>query len=242
MDGKFLPIQELINEMPGRPWVNLASANEHVPNIERWIRAEKESIRSIQHILTLNNIPKLFLIHLMFQAIKMLNHFPVKGGIYDTIISTTIMKVESFHYKKNIGLQIGQYCQVHNYDTPCNSNKLRTKGAIYMRPSGNIRGGFKFIRLRSIENITRWSLDIIPMPDTVIYRVKILGKYQPGILVFTDRMGRIIGDGDAETKGLDGDENEAPLIKVDKKKIILTIKGIKRKSILNRRNKLSNNQ
>ena len=80
------------------------------------------------------------------------------------------------------------------------------------------------------------------MPDTVIYRVKILGKYQPGILVFTDRMGQIIGDGDAETKGLDGDENEAPLIKVDKKKIILTIKGIKRKSILNRRNKLSNNQ
>ena len=80
------------------------------------------------------------------------------------------------------------------------------------------------------------------MPDTVIYRVKILGKYQPGILVFTDRMGRIIGDGDAETKGLDGDENEAPLIKIDKKKIILTIKGIKRKSILNRRNKLSNNQ
>ena len=35
VDGKFLPIQELINEMPGRPWFNLASANEHVPNIER---------------------------------------------------------------------------------------------------------------------------------------------------------------------------------------------------------------
>ena len=63
------------------------------------------------------------------------------------------------------------------------------------------------------------------MPDTVIYRVKILGKYQPGILVFTDRMGRIIGDGDAETKGLDGDENEAPLIKIDKKKDNLDNKG-----------------
>ena len=56
------------------------------------------------------------------------------------------------------------------------------------------------------------------MPDTVIYRVKILGKYQPGILVFTYCMGRIIGDGDAETKGLDGDENEAPLIKIEKKR------------------------
>jgi hypothetical protein len=33
-DGEFLPLQALIQAMPGGPRVNLASSNEHVPEIE----------------------------------------------------------------------------------------------------------------------------------------------------------------------------------------------------------------
>ena len=62
-----------------------------------------------------------------------------------------------------------------------------------------------------MKNITRRSWDIIPMPDTVIGRVNILGKYQLEILVFTDRKGRLIGDGDVNLTGVDRDENEAQL-------------------------------
>ena len=40
---------------------------------------------------------------------------------------------------------------------------------------------------RSMKNITRRSCDIIPMPDTVINRVTILGKYQEELLAFTYR-------------------------------------------------------
>ena len=43
-----------------------------------------------------------------------------------------------------------------------------------MGPSGNIQGGFKFMRLRSMKNITRRSWDMIPMTDTVIDWVKLL--------------------------------------------------------------------
>ena len=56
-----------------------------------------------------------------------------------------------------------------------------------MGTSGNIQGGFKFMSLRSMENITRRYWDITPMPDIVIDRVNILGKNKQELLVFTDR-------------------------------------------------------
>ena len=131
----------------------------------------------------------------MFQAIKMLNHFPVKRGIYDTIIPTTIMTGKNLHCKKHLGLHIGQYFQVNEEDTPCNSNQPRTKCAIFMGPSGNIQGGFMFMNLSTMKKITKRYWDIIPIPNTIIYRVNLLGIYQQDILVFIDCRGQIIGDG-----------------------------------------------
>ena len=183
MYGESAPLQELIHDMPGGGLFKLTSASEQFTEIERQILGGKESIRSIQHSLPFNKIPNIFLIHLVFQAIKILTHFPVKGGVYDTIIPTTIMTGNSLHYKKHIGLNIEQYCQVHEEDTPYNINKPRTKGAIYMVPSENLQGGFKFMSLRSMGNINSKYWDMIPMPDTVIDWVNLLGKYQPEILV-----------------------------------------------------------
>ena len=60
-----------------KPRVNSSSASEHVMEIERLIRLAKETIRSIIHSLPFNNVPTIFLIHFVFQAIKMPNHFPL---------------------------------------------------------------------------------------------------------------------------------------------------------------------
>ena len=120
---------------------------------------------------------RIFLIHLVFQSTKMLNHFPVKVGISDTISPTTTMIGESLHYKQHLNIQIGQYFQLHVEDTPHNRIQPHTKGAISMGPSGNVQGGFKFMSLRSFKKITSQSLDIIMMPDTVIDQVDLLGKY-----------------------------------------------------------------
>ena len=91
VDVEFAPFQALVQEMPGGAIVNLASASKHVSEIERHIRVAKERIRSTRHSITFNNVTKLFMIHLVFGAIKMLNHFPVKWGISDTISPKTIM-------------------------------------------------------------------------------------------------------------------------------------------------------
>jgi hypothetical protein len=41
-DGEFAPLKTLIESMSGGPLVNLMSDNEHVPEIERRIRAVME--------------------------------------------------------------------------------------------------------------------------------------------------------------------------------------------------------
>jgi len=154
------------------------------------------------------------MIHIVFHAVKLLNFFPTKGGISDTLSPKTIMLGETLDYKKHLSLPIGQYCQVHKEDNPHNSQRPRTKGAILLGPSGNLQGGYKFMALNTRQKIIRWSWDIIPMPDTVIACVNTLGSDQPEQLIFTNRRGRPIGD--VEIPGVDFDEDdEAELPPVD---------------------------
>jgi hypothetical protein len=196
VDGEFAPITTLIEPMPGGPMVNLASSNEHVPEIERRIRVVKERCRATPHSLPFQRVPKLLMIHIVFHVVKLLNFFPTKGGVSDTLSPKTILSGETLDYKKHLHLQIGQYCQVHEEDTPRNSQRPRTKGAICLGPSSNLQGGFKFMALSTGKKIIWQSWDVIPMPDTVIARVNTLGSNPPEELIFTDRHGRLIGDSD----------------------------------------------
>jgi hypothetical protein len=107
VDGKFMPLQALIQAMPGGPRVNLASSNEHVPEIERQIRVVTERARAVRCSLPFSRIPKLLMIHLIFNCVKLLNHFPAKGGILDTLSPKTIMTGKTLHYKKHLSLQMG---------------------------------------------------------------------------------------------------------------------------------------
>jgi hypothetical protein len=116
------------------------------------------------------------------------------------------MSGETLDFKKRLSLQIGQYCQVHEEDTPRNSHVAHTKGAIFLGPSGNLQGGFKFMALNSGKKIVRRSWDVIPMPDVVIDRVNELGKDQPRLMTFTDRHGRLIED--MEIPVVDSTEDE----------------------------------
>jgi hypothetical protein len=186
--------------------VNLESANEHVPEIERRIRVVKERCQATRHSLPFERIPKLMTIHIVLNVVKLLTFFSTKGGVSDTLSPNTIMSGDTLDLKKHISLQIGQYCQVHEEDTPRNDQVARTKGVISLGPSRNLQGGFKFMALYSGKKIVRRSWDVIPMPDVVINRVNELGKDQPHRMTFTDRHGRLIGD--MEIPGVDSTEDE----------------------------------
>jgi hypothetical protein len=75
VDGEFAPIKPLIESVPGGPMVNLASANEHVLEIERRIRVVKERCRATRHSLPFERIPKLMTIHIVLNVVKLLNCF-----------------------------------------------------------------------------------------------------------------------------------------------------------------------
>jgi hypothetical protein len=145
-------------------------------------------------------------VHIVLNVVKLLNFFPTKGGLSETLSLKTIMSGETLNYKKHLSLQIGQYCQVHEEDNPCNSQLARTKRAIYLGPSGNLQGGFKFMALNTGKKSVRHNWDVIPMPDVVITRVNSLGSDQPRQMTFTNRHGCLIGD--IEISGVDSDEEQ----------------------------------
>jgi hypothetical protein len=90
-DREFAPLKPLIESMPGGPIVNLASANEHVPEIKRRIRVVKERCGATRHSLPYERIPKLMTIHIVLNVVKLLTFFPTKGGVSDTLSPNTIM-------------------------------------------------------------------------------------------------------------------------------------------------------
>jgi hypothetical protein len=174
-DGELAPLKPFIESMPGGPMVNLESANEHLPEIEQRSQVVKERCWETRHSLPFERIPKLVTIQIVLNVVKLLSFFPTKGGVSDTLSPKTIMSGETLDFKKHLSLQIGQYCQLHEEDTPRNSQVARTKGAISLGPSGNLQGGFKFMALNSGSKIVRCSLDVIPMPDVVINCANELG-------------------------------------------------------------------
>ena len=98
-DGNFGPLNVLIEFLPGGLLVNLASANEHFPDINRRIRAAKEQCRANRHGLLFQKMPKLLTTHILLKTVKMLNLFLTKGGISDSLIPKTIISGKRLYFK-----------------------------------------------------------------------------------------------------------------------------------------------
>ena len=84
-----------------------------------------------------HKIPSLMTIHAIINIGKMLNYFLTKVGVSNKIISRDILNGENLDYEKYLRLQYGEYSQVHENETPCNSKKAITQGAICIGPCGN---------------------------------------------------------------------------------------------------------
>jgi hypothetical protein len=84
-DDEFAPLKNLIEAMPGGPMVNLESANERIPEIERRVRVVKEQCRATRHSLPSHTIPKLMTIHVVLNVFKLLIFLQKKGGVSDTL-------------------------------------------------------------------------------------------------------------------------------------------------------------
>ena len=142
---------------------------------------------------------------MLYAANYWLNMFPRKGGISQTMSPRTLLTGLTMNYNRHCRLEFGKYVQTHeehgNSLNPC------TIGALALRPTGNVQGGYFFFSLTTGKVINRMCWTPIPMPKEVIDRVERMARQEhPGTtLLFEDRDHNEIIDPDQEDNDNDSD-------------------------------------
>ena len=124
---------------------------------------------------------------MIYAANYWLNMFPHKGGISQTMSPRTLLTGLTMNYHHHCRLEFGEYVQTHeehdNSLNPC------TIGALALRPTGNVQGGYFFLSLTTGKVINRMRWTRIPMPKEVIDRVERMARQEHAgtTLLFEDR-------------------------------------------------------
>ncbi|GAX19421.1 hypothetical protein FisN_4Lu403 [Fistulifera solaris] len=189
-DREFAPLE---TDFP-KVTFNFASADEHVPEIERYIRTVKDRVRSRYNTLPFTRIPRLMLVRLVANAVFWLNAFPHKDGVSTTLSPRYLLTGQHLDASKHVRCEFGSYVQTHEKHT--SDMQPRTTGAICLGPTGNEQGGHYFLSLSTGERLHRQYWTPMTMPNDVIARVSQLGAKQkmPKTLTFANRFGLELPD------------------------------------------------
>jgi len=195
-DRQFQHIQQIIGQKGIK--LNICAANEHVPEIERYIRTVKERVRSIATVLPFERYPPRLIVEMVYNCIFWLNSFPHKNGVHATMSPRAIMTGKRITYDKHCKLEFGTYVQTHKKHN--NSMDPRTPGAIALRPTGNEQGGHYFLSLHTGKRILRNNWTVLPTPNDVVDAIHKLAaaSKQAGGIIFTDKDGNILTNDDDE--------------------------------------------
>jgi hypothetical protein len=187
--------------------LNVVTAEEHVPEIERHIRVIKERARSVINTLPFDKVPARVVIELVFYCSFWLNSFPAAGGISDTMSPRAIVVGTTVNYANHCKVEFGEYVQTHKPHD--NSMQSRTVGAFALRPTGNVQGGHYFYSLATGRRLNRNHWTSLPMPAEVIDRVHELSNQAPGapMIEFANRAGVPFDDDDLQDND-NGDDDE----------------------------------
>ena len=191
MDNQFVPIKVSIEALATN--VNYVSRDEHVPEVERFIRTLKERIRGIQCTLPFKRFPARLTIELVASQLFWWNAVPKSSGASQTLSPRTIVTGQTIDYTKHCRLQFGEYVQTHE-ETNNDTGHERTIGAIALRPTGNSQGGYYFYSLKSGRVVNRSKWTQLPMPAEVLDRLSALSRRASAGLIFRNRTGETIPD------------------------------------------------
>jgi hypothetical protein len=154
--------------------LNIAPADSHVGEVERSIRTIKERLRSCVHGLPFKRLPKLLVSHMTTHAVRCLNQFPWANGISDTLSPSDIMLGTPLPDYTQMRLEFGSYAQVFEDNSPSNTPRARSLGAIALTPTGNAQGDVYFLSLATGHQISRHNWTAVPMTDIAVDRVELL--------------------------------------------------------------------
>ena len=172
MDGEFVPLRGGLAEIGIT--LNETSRDEHVGDIERYIRTVKERMRAIYNTLPFDKVPARLVIEMAKTAIFWLNAFPVAGGASGNLSPRTILTGQKVDYKRHCRFQFGEYTQTHEEHN--NSMNPRTVGALALRPVGNGQGSFYFLSVSTGRVLNRLHATTLPMPNDIIEKNSQDGK------------------------------------------------------------------
>ena len=206
MDGQFEPIRGDLSSLGIT--LNTVANDEHVPEVERHIRTLKERTRATYNMLPFKQMPSRLIIEMVYAANLWLNMFPHANGISQTMSPRAIVTGHRIEYATHCQLEFGEYVQTHEEHD--NSMQPRTIGALSLRPTGNVQGGYFFFSLTTgrVLNRNRWTR--LPMPNEVIDRVHRMARQEKAnrSLIFQNRNREVLADQDED----DDDESYSPTV------------------------------
>lgn len=181
--------------------LNVVSRDEHVPEIERYIRTLKERCRSTYNTMPFAKLPARMIVELVYAMTFWIHVFPAQDGVSHTMGPREIIYGVSIDAKKHCVIPFGAYAQTHEQHD--NSMDSRTMGAIALRPTGNAQGGHFFYNLRTGKRISRNRWTELPMPDEVVKRVEQMSdSASVNRLTFGNRNNEDDDDNDVETHSI----------------------------------------
>ena len=166
--------------------MNIVPADSHVGEIERSVRTLKERIRSTVHGLPFKRLPKLMIKELGKHGVQNLNRFPWKNGMSQDVSPNTIVTGKPAPDYNNMRIEFGAYAQVFEDNSPSNTNKSRSVGAIALTATGNENGDYYFMSLATGARISRHQWTELPITDTAIARVEALAANENQPLIQED--------------------------------------------------------
>jgi hypothetical protein len=179
--------------------LNVASNDEHVPEIEHYIRTVKERTRCVYNTVPLRRMPSRIVVKMVYASVFWM--FPPEDGVSDTISPRELIAGLKLDYNEHCKLEFGSYVQVHeNHD---NTMQTRTTGAIALRPAGNAQGGYYIFSLTTCRRLNRNNWTELPMPQDAMDRVHTFARRSTAnrALLFAWRDGTLIAGDDDDTDG-----------------------------------------
>ena len=149
--------------------------NEHVGFIENCNKLIKERGRAIVNGLPYNKYPKIMIISLMEHVTDMLNIFPSKESVSDTMSPATIVEGKQKLDLNQKRLPYGTYAQV--WIGTKNNMTQRSVPGIALK-SSNSKGGVYFMSLYTGKRINSYVWETLPISDEIIERVGAIAEQQ----------------------------------------------------------------
>lgn len=195
-DNEFRPLTNRL--LPVR--FEGCAADDHISDVERSIRTIKSDVRTLAHALPFTRFPVIFLIEMVYHAVRSRNQLPTTDGISSTLSPSTIVTGAPQVDFNLLTLEFGSYVQVFNERRVTNSLLPRTTGAIAMNPTSDNRGSYYFLNLDTGMRIIRRQWKLLPMPRSAIDQFEHLAltsglpRIRTNVLLFERRPGVPIPD------------------------------------------------